>query len=99
MLRISGHEKTEKILKALASKTRLQILEYVRKGVSDPNEIARRLKRHRSTTEQHLRILLEAKIIQKVTSSSKDEQPTIRYGIRENANELLVTIQESCQNF
>ena len=92
-------DKTEKLLKALADKSRLQILECIRKGVSNPGEIAKRLKRHRSTIEKHLRVLLAANIVEKVPSLTKGGQLSIRYKIRDNANELLVTIQRICQNF
>lgn len=96
---MSEYEKTEKILKALASKSRLQILECIRKGVSNPGEIARNLKRHRSTIEKHLRVLLEAKIVEKVPSLSKGGQLMIRYKIRDNAKELLARIREVPQSF
>jgi len=86
-------------LKALASKSRLQILECIQKGVSNPGQMARELKRHRSTIEKHLRVLLSAKIVEKVPSLSKGGQLTIRYTMRENAKKLLFRIQEVSQNF
>ena len=98
-LRMSDYERTERILKALASKSRLQILECIRDGISNPGEIARRLKRHRSTIEKHLRVLLAARIVEKVPSLSKGGQLMIRYSIREKANEFLVSIQDVSQNF
>jgi DNA-binding transcriptional ArsR family regulator len=96
---MTGCEKTEKLLKALGDKSRLQILECIRKGVSNPGEIAKKLKRHRSTIEKHLRVLLVANIVEKVPSLTKGGQLAIRYKIRDNANELLVVIQKACQNF
>jgi DNA-binding transcriptional ArsR family regulator len=97
--KMNDWEKTRKILKALAGKSRLQILECIQKGVSNPGEIAKKMKRHRSTIEKHLRVLLAASIVEKVPSLTKSGQLAIRYKIRENANELLVTIQELCQKF
>jgi len=91
--------KTEKLLKALANESRLQILECIQKKVSNPGEIAKKLKRHRSTIEKHLRVLLAASIVEKVPSLTKGGQLSIRYKIRDNANELLVTIQKICQDF
>jgi DNA-binding transcriptional ArsR family regulator len=91
-------EKTEKLLKALADKSRLQILACIQKGISNLGEIAKKLKRHRSTIEKHLRVLLAASIVEKVPSLTKGGQLSIRYKIRDNANELLVTIQKICQN-
>jgi DNA-binding transcriptional ArsR family regulator len=85
-------------LKALASKSRLQILECIQKGLSNPGGMARELKRHRSTIEKHLRVLLTAKIVEKIPSLSQGGQLTVRYKIRKNVSALLVTIQEASQN-
>jgi len=65
-------EETAKLLKALADKTRLKILECIQTGVSNPGDMAGKLKRHRSTVEKHLRVLLKAGIIEKVPSLTKD---------------------------
>jgi len=96
---VSGYEKTERILKALADRSRLQILECIQKGVSNPGEMARKLGRHRSTVEKHLRVLLKACIVEKVPSLTKGGQLSIRYKICENAEELLCTVQDLCQRF
>jgi len=96
---MSDHEKTEKILKALADRSRLQILECIQQGVSNPGEIAHKLKRHRSAIEKHLRVLLTAKIIEKIPSLTQGGQLTIRYNIRESANKLLATVQDAVQKF
>jgi DNA-binding transcriptional ArsR family regulator len=96
---MSDYEKTEKILKALADSSRLQILECIQTGVSNPGEIAEKLKRHRSAIEKHLSVLLRAKIIEKVPSLTKGGQLTIRYNIRSHAKELLVTVQDAVQKF
>lgn len=97
--RINEYEKTEKILKALGSKPRLQILECIQRGISRADEIARRLKRHRSTIDQHLNVLSAAKIVKKVSSLGRNGQPTIRYEMQENAKTLLVMIQKMSQSF
>jgi len=96
---MGNYEKTERVLKAFADKSRLQILECVQKGVSNPGEMARELKRHRSTVEKHLRVLLAANIVEKVPSLNKRGQLSIRYKIRENADTLLNTIQNIAQSF
>lgn len=90
---MSGYEKTEKVLKALACRSRLQILDCIQNGISNPGEISKESKRHRSTIEKHLRVLLAANIIEKVPSLNKSGHLTIRYEIREEANELLLIIQ------
>jgi DNA-binding transcriptional ArsR family regulator len=90
-------EKTEKLLKALGDKSRLQILNCIQTGVSNPGEIARKLKRHRATIEKHLRVLLSANIVEKVPSLTQGGQLSIRYKIRDNAKEPLSKILENCQ--
>jgi DNA-binding transcriptional ArsR family regulator len=96
---MNDYEKTEKLLKALASKSRLQILELIRKGVSNPGDMAKELNRHRATIEKHLRVLLAARIVEKVPSLSKGGQLTIRYKIAEGADELLANIEEVMEKF
>lgn len=96
---MSDYEKTEKILGALASKTRLQILECIQENVSNPGDMARELKRHRATIEKHLKVLLEAKIVEKVPSLGKSGQLTIRYKITESAGELLALIKDISRKF
>jgi len=96
---VSSHENTEELLKALANKSRLQVLECIQKEISNPGEIAKKLNRHRSTIEKHLRVLLTANIVEKVPSLTKSGQLSIRYKIRGNANQLLVTVKEACRNF
>ena len=56
---------------AFASRSRLRILECMQQGISNPGEIARKLKRHRSTIEKHLRVLLRADMMEKVPSLTK----------------------------
>jgi predicted transcriptional regulator len=71
----------------------------VKKGASNPGEIAKALKRHRSTIEKHLRVLLKAGIVEKVPSLSKGGQLEIRYKIHENADGLLTAIQDVVRKF
>jgi DNA-binding transcriptional ArsR family regulator len=94
---MSDYEKTERILKALADKSRLQILNCVQKGISNPGDIAKKLDRHRSTIEKHLRVLLKANVIEKVPSLTESGQLSVRYKARNRAIELLATIQEICR--
>ncbi len=42
--------------------------------ISNPDEIAKKLGRHRSTIEKHLRLPLAANIVEKVPSLTKDGQ-------------------------
>ena len=96
---MSGYEKTERLLKALADRSRLQILECIQKGVANPGDIAKKLDRHRSTIEKHLRVLLKAGIVEKVPSLTEKGQLSVRYKIRGNADELLAKIQGVCDRF
>jgi len=94
---IKGHMQTETVLKALASRARLEILECIQKGISNPGEIAGKLSRHRSTIEKHLRVLLTANVVRKVPSLTNHGHLTIRYNLKGNVKELLATIEKLCQ--
>lgn len=96
---MAEREKTEMLLKALADKTRLQILECIGKGISNPGEVAKKLNRHRSTVEKHLRVLLKARIVEKVPSLTSGGQLSIRYKIKDNASELLAAVQRAVEKF
>jgi DNA-binding transcriptional ArsR family regulator len=96
---MSSHAHTEKILKALADRSRLQILECIEKGISNPGEIAGKLDRHRSTVEKHLRVLLKAGIVEKVPSLTKAGHLSVQYRIRDKATQILAKIREACRDF
>jgi DNA-binding transcriptional ArsR family regulator len=93
------YEKEARILKALSDKTRLQILECIQNGISNPGEISRELKRHRATIEKHLRVLLAAEIVEKVPSLTRKGQLTIQYRTRKEVADLLRIIQEHIAGF
>ena len=92
-------EKTEKIFKAFADKSWLQILECIQAGNSSPGEMSRKLDRYRSTIEKHLSILLAAKIVEKAPSLTERGHLSIHYRITSNAEEIVTAIQESCHKF
>jgi DNA-binding transcriptional ArsR family regulator len=96
---MGDYEKTTRLLKAFADDGRLQILECIQKGVSNPGEMSRELNRHRSTVEKHLRVLLKANIVEKVPSLTESGQLSIRYKIRDNANELFTAISDAVKKF
>jgi DNA-binding transcriptional ArsR family regulator len=93
------YEKEARILKALGDISRLQILECIAKGISNPGEISRELKRHRATIEKHLRVLLAAGIAEKVPSLTRKGQLTIQYRMRKEAADLLRVILEHIAGF
>lgn len=94
---MSSYEKTEMFLKALADKSRLQILDYIRNGIVNPGDISKKLGRHRSTVEKHLRVLLKAGIVKKVPSLARTGQLSVRYRVCDNAAGLLETILAASQ--
>jgi len=96
---MSGMDKTVKVLNALANKSRLQILDCILNGTTNPGEMSKKLKRHRSTVEKHLRILLKANIIEKIPSLTSGGQLSVRYEIRETVNKPLTIILDQCENF
>jgi DNA-binding transcriptional ArsR family regulator len=93
------YDKTVGLLKALADKSRLQILDCVKAGVTNPGEISKKLDRHRSTIEKHLRILLKARIVEKVPSLNRAGHLSVNYRIRENASGLIEKVEEVCTTF
>jgi DNA-binding transcriptional ArsR family regulator len=96
---MNDYEKTERLLKALGDKSRLQILESIQKGVNNPGKIAKNLDRHRATVEKHLRVLLKAGIVEKVPTLNSQGQLSITYKIREKATKLLSLLREACKEF
>ena len=72
----------EKFLSALASSTRLEILDMISEGHTNPGDIAERLNKHRSSIEKHLRMLVAAGIIEKEPSLNDRGQLSLRYRIR-----------------
>jgi DNA-binding transcriptional ArsR family regulator len=96
---MSGQEKTEKLLKALGDRSRLQIMECIQGGISNPGKIARNLNRHRSTVEKHLRVLLKAGIVEKVPLITSQGHLSISYKITDNAAKLLAAVREACREF
>jgi DNA-binding transcriptional ArsR family regulator len=96
---MTEHEKTVGLLKALGDRSRLQILECIQGGTSNPGKMARSLNRHRSTVEKHLRVLLSAGIVEKVPLLTKEGHLSIGYKITERAAKLFAAVKESCQEF
>jgi DNA-binding MarR family transcriptional regulator len=84
----------EKILKALASSSRLEILTCIETGFANPGEIARKLSQHRSTVEKHLRVMLLAGLVEKSPSLNASRQLSIRYKITPKARPLLDVISK-----
>ena len=96
---MNSQEKTERLLKALGDKSRLQILECIQGDLSNPGKIALNLNRHRSTIEKHLRVLLRAGIVEKTPSLTSQGNLSIKYKITENAAKLLAALKEACKEF
>ena len=79
-------------LKALASVSRLQILDCIQKGICTPIDVAKAVKLEPTTVAQHLKILLAAGIAEKIPSLAEGERPTVYYRIRENAKDELLDL-------
>ena len=85
--------KLEKLMKAFASSTRLEIIDCIQLGITNPRDIAITINKHRSTVENHLRILLGADVVKKVQTKSKKGLPGSTYVLQKNANVLMATIK------
>ena len=96
---ISVNSRTQNLLKTLASTSRLKILECIRDGVVEPSQIGTRLGLANSTILQHLKILLDSKIITKSMLQSDSNQLIIKYEIEDDAEKFISTILNTCKNF
>ncbi|MBK5114835.1 MAG: helix-turn-helix transcriptional regulator [Candidatus Heimdallarchaeota archaeon] len=85
--------KLEKLMKAFASSTRLEIIDCIQMGITNPGNIAITINKHRSTVENHLGILLEADVVKKIQTKSKKGVPGTTYVLQKNANVLMATIK------
>ena len=92
-------EKVERLLKAVGDRSRLQILECIQKRIDNPGQMARNLHRHRSTVEKHLRVLLQAGIVEKTPSLTDQGHLSVRYKMTENASVLLASLEKACSRF
>lgn len=85
--------KLEQLVKAFASATRLEIIDCIQMGISNPRDIAVTINKHRSTVENHLRVLLEADVVKKIQTKSEKGVSGITYVLQKNANVLMATIK------
>ena len=83
----------QRVMKALGSSTRLEIVELIQRGISNPGQIARKMDRHRSTVEKHLSILTMAGIIEKSPSLNELNRLEIRYKVRDSCKPFLKAIE------
>ena len=71
-------------------------IEIGKKGMKPIEEMAKKLGRHRSTVEKHLRVLLKSGIIEKVPSLTIGGQLSVNYKIRDSVSSALSMILEKC---
>jgi len=87
------YSKLETLMKAFASATRLEIIECIQLGITNPGDIAIAINKHRSTVENHLRILLDADVVKKIQSKTKQGKISVTLVLQKNANVLMATIK------
>ncbi|HUT80558.1 MAG TPA: ArsR family transcriptional regulator [Candidatus Bathyarchaeia archaeon] len=90
---MSTYKELENLMKAFASATRLEIIDYVQRGIVNTNEIAQKMSLHRSTIESHLKILIEANVLKKIQIKTTKGILTNTYVLQKNANILMATIK------
>jgi DNA-binding transcriptional ArsR family regulator len=78
-----------KVFSALGNKRRLEILENIKNGISNPGEIALRMTLPRSTIEKHLRVLLNAKVVEKVPGLTSKGSLRVYYRTHEKVVNLI----------
>ena len=85
--------KMEQIMKALASQTRLEILDHIQRGITNAGEIALSMDRHRSSIDRHLRILTDANVVKKIPGKTKQGKIVAIYTLEKNANVMIATLK------
>jgi DNA-binding transcriptional ArsR family regulator len=88
-----NYAKLETLMKAFASATRLEIIECIQLGITNPKDIAITINKHRSTVDNHFRILLDADVVKKVHPKTKQGKVGVTYVLHKNANVLMATIK------
>ncbi len=83
----------EKLLKAFSSATRLEILDCIQQGLNSFDVIVEKMDKHRSTINNHLKILTDAGVIKKIQFINKQNQKLTTYALEKKANVLLATIK------
>ncbi len=89
-------EKNVKPLKPLAGKSRLQMLKCIQQEISNAGEIAQGFIRHWSTIPKHPRVLLKARIVEKVPSLTSTGQLSVQYSesLLIDAERYLTTVKD-----
>jgi DNA-binding transcriptional ArsR family regulator len=80
---MQNKEQIAEIFSALGNKTRLDILDAILRGISNPGAISKYFQSPRATIEKHLRVLSKAKIISKYPGLSPEGQTRIYYHFEE----------------
>ncbi|MHA1737058.1 MAG: ArsR/SmtB family transcription factor [Candidatus Heimdallarchaeota archaeon] len=80
-------------MKALASQTRLEILDHIQRGITSAGEIALSMDRHRSSIHRHLRILADANVVKKIPAKTKQGKIVAIYTLEKNANVMIATLK------
>ncbi|MHA1245006.1 MAG: ArsR/SmtB family transcription factor [Candidatus Heimdallarchaeota archaeon] len=80
-------------MKALASQTRLEILDHIQRGITNAGEIALSMDRHRSSIDRHLRILADANVVKKIPAKTKQGKIVAIYTLEKNANVMIATLK------
>jgi len=81
-------------LSALANERRLQILEKIELGVSNPGELSRSMNLGRSTIEKHLRVMVSGNVLEKEAGLSSEGQLRIYYKITERTKTILEQLEK-----
>ena len=77
---------------ALGNERRLDIIEIIEKGISNPGELSKKMNISRSTIEKHLRVLVAGGIVEKDAGLSPEGQLRVYYKVQENVREILKNV-------
>ncbi len=82
------------VFSGLGNERRLQIIESIEKGISNPGEISHKMGLPRSTIEKHIRILVDAGLVEKLPGLTIEGRLRIYYSTTKIAKTLLETARK-----
>lgn len=91
---MSSRTQIAQIFRGLGNERRLQIVESIEKGISNPGEISHKMGLPRSTIEKHIRVLVDADLVEKLPGLTIEGRLRIYYSATKITKTLLETAKK-----
>ncbi|MFX0197838.1 MAG: ArsR/SmtB family transcription factor [Candidatus Hodarchaeota archaeon] len=82
------------VFSALGNERRLQIIESIERGTSNPGEISHKMGLPRSTVEKHIRVLVSAGLVEKLPGLTIEGRLRIYYNTTKIAKTVLESVRK-----